>query len=251
MRPLRAILIEDEPSGMENLKWKLEQNCPEVEIVAECPSGADAIQAIRRLLPDIIFLDIMLGDMTGFDVLKAIKHPSFETIFTTSYDDYAIQAIKNSALDYLLKPVEIEELMEAVAKARIKILQHAPPVQPAAAPVSSPSAKMGFPISTGQQFIEVNDIVFVQADDNVAVLSLADDKKDIRITKSLSWAEGQLENLDFCRIHNSYLINFNHMTEYIRNDGGYVVMSNGKAISISRRRKDAFMEKLDQWHRRS
>ena len=249
MRPLRAIIIEDEPSGMENLRWKLQQNCPEVEIVAECPSGADAITAIRRNLPDVIFLDIMLGDMTGFDVLKAIRHPSFEVIFTTSYDEYAIEAIKNSALDYLLKPVEVEELMEAVAKARMKMAQH-PATYQQPVPTATSPAKMGFPISTGQQFIELNDIVFVQADDNVAVMTLAQENKEIRITKSLSWAEEQLESADFCRIHHSYLINFNHMTEYIRNDGGYVVMSNGKAISISRRRKDAFMEKLEQWNNR-
>ena len=245
MRPLRAIIIEDEPSGMENLRWKLQQNCPEVEIVAECPSGADAITAIRRNLPDVIFLDIMLGDMTGFDVLKAIRHPSFEVIFTTSYDEFAIEAIKNSALDYLLKPVEVEELMEAVAKARMK-MAHNPGAFHQAPPPSSPG-KMGFPISTGQQFIELKEIVFVQADDNVAVLTLTN-KQEIRITKSLSWAEEQLEQAGFCRIHHSFLINFYHMDEYIRNDGGYVVMSNGKAISISRRRKDAFLQKLEQWN---
>lgn len=247
MRLLRAILVEDEPSGMENLRWKLKNNCPEVEIIAECTSGEDAIRSIRRHLPDVIFLDIMLGDMTGFDVLKSIKHPTFEVIFTTSYDEYAIEAIKNSALDYLLKPVEVDELMEAVAKARSKFLHQnqmtqrlvQQPVQP---------VKIGFPVSTGQLFIDVQDIIYLEASDNVAVVHLSAGRENIKLTKSLSWAEVKLEDYGFCRIHNSYLINFNHMEEYIRNDGGYVVMTDGKAISISRRKKDEFLSGLEKWN---
>ena len=151
MHSIRAIIVEDEPTGLENLRWKIQNNCPEVQIVAECPNGESAIKAIRRHLPDIIFLDIMLGDMTGFDVLKAIKHPSFEVIFTTSYDDYAIEAIKNSALDYLLKPVEVDELTEAVAKARAKMLDHVR-INQRLAQSQQTTVKIGFPISTGKQF---------------------------------------------------------------------------------------------------
>ena len=95
MRSLRAVIVEDEPTGIENLRYKLEQQCPEVEIVAECLSGKDAIRQIQRHLPDLVFLDIMLGDMTGFDVLKEIRQPTFAVVFTTSYDEYAIQAIQS------------------------------------------------------------------------------------------------------------------------------------------------------------
>lgn len=242
MNPLRAIIVEDEPSGMENLRWKLQQNCPEVEIIAECLNGADAISAIRRHLPDIIFLDIMLGDMTGFDVLKAIRHPTFEVIFTTSFDEFAIQAIRNSALDYLLKPIEVEELQEAVAKARIKILK-----EPKIAPTPAPPTKLGFPISTGQQFIRLEDIIYAEAQDNIAILHLKE-KQSVNLTKSLGWLEEHLGEYRFCRIHHSYLINVDHLKEYIRNEGGYVVMSNSKGISISRRRKDNFLQKLDHWN---
>ncbi|MEZ5038800.1 MAG: LytTR family DNA-binding domain-containing protein [Saprospiraceae bacterium] len=241
MSTLRAILIEDEPSGMDNLRYKVQKNCPEVDIVAECTNGADAILAIKRHLPDVIFLDILLGDMTGFDVLKAIRHPSFEVIFTTSYDQYAIEAIKNSAVDYLLKPVEEEELMDAVAKVRAKLLQQPAPV------LATPSTpRIGFPIATGQQFIDIQDIIYVKAEDNVAVLYL-DGQKPIKLTKSLSWVEEKLEDYPFCRIHHSYLINFNHLTEYIRNEGGFVIMSDKKAISISRRKKEEFLQKLESW----
>ncbi|MEO0469043.1 MAG: LytTR family DNA-binding domain-containing protein, partial [Bacteroidota bacterium] len=190
---------------------------------------------------------------TGFDVLKAIRHPSFEIIFTTSYDEYAIEAIKNSALDYLLKPIEVDELMDAVAKLRNKQIQ-----QPRQAPVAAnPNNKIGFPVSTGQQFIDVKDIIYAKAEDNVCLLQLVDHSGEkvgnavksnmIRLTKSLGWVEAKLEDYSFCRVHHSYLINFQQMTEYIRNDGGYVIMSNGKAVSISRRRKDDFLDKLDQW----
>ena len=245
MKPLRAIIVEDEPSGMENLRWKLQNHCPGLEIIAECLSGQEAISAIRTYLPDLLFLDIMLGDMTGFDVLKAIKHPPFELIFTTSYDEYAIQAIKNNALDYLVKPVQVDELQDAVAKARAKILQHAP-ASPAPVMASPAPSKFGFPISTGMQFLEVQDVVYAQAEDNVAVLHLVG-KKEVRLTKTLSWLEEQLASQGFCRIHNSYLINLNQMTEYIRNEGGYVIMSDGKAISVSRRRKDDFLLSLEKW----
>ena len=247
MSTLRAIIVEDEPSGIENLRWKLQSNCPEIEIVAECPSGTEAIQAIKRLMPDILFLDIMLGDMTGFDVLKEIKHPTFEVIFTTSYDDFAIEAIKNSAIDYLLKPIEIEELMESVAKVRAKrIAQPAPvPIVAATKPVNM---KMGFPVSSGQMFLDVQEILYANADDNVCTLQLTDKRPSLRLTKSLGWVEAKLEDHGFCRIHHSYLINLNQMTEYIRNDGGYVIMNDGKAISISRRRKDDFLQALAKWN---
>lgn len=242
MKNLRAILIEDEPSGMENLRWKLQQECPEIEIVAECMNGKDAIRAIRRFLPDVLFLDILLGDMTGFDVLKAIRHPSFEVIFTTSYDEYALQAIKNSAIDYLLKPVDIDELLEAVAKVRTKFIQ----LGKTEAPANIPST-IGFPIATGQQFIKLADVIYAEAKDNVASLFLTD-KKEVKLTKSLGWLEEHLAEYGFCRVHHSYIINFAHLKEYIRNEGGFVVMSSGKALSISRRRKDAFLSSLEGYN---
>lgn len=241
MSTLRAILVEDEPSGMENLRWKIENNCPEVQIIAECTNGSDAIAALKRHLPDLIFLDIQLGDMSGFDVLKAIRHPSFDIIFTTSYDQYAIEAIKNSALDYLLKPVEVEELQDAVAKARFKRVNQAPAPPPVS---NNTTVRYGFPIATGQQFVELDRIVYAQAEDNVAVLYL-DDKTNIRLTRSLGWLEEELEPQGFCRVHHSYVVNLRLMREYIRNEGGYIVMQNGKAISISRRRKDHFLQALE------
>lgn len=247
MEVLKAIIVEDEPSGLENLRWKIQQNFPEIEIVAECMNGASAIQAINRHLPDILFLDILLGDMSGFDVLKAIRHPSFDVIFTTSYDEYAIEAIRNSAVDYLLKPVDLDELLAAVAKVRTKRRQ----IQPVAPPVKTvvnTSNRMGFPISTGKQFIDFEEIVYAKADDNVAVLYLKTDRKTISLTKTLSWLEEQLSDYGFCRVHHSYVVNLNHITEYIRNDGGFVIMSNKKAISVSRRRKEEFFQKLEAWN---
>ena len=247
MSHLRAIIVEDEPSGLENLRFKIQQNCSEVEIIAECMSGQEAILAIKKLLPDVLFLDIQLGDMTGFDVLSRIKHPSFETIFTTSYDEYAIQAIKNNALDYLLKPVLVEELMDAVAKANHKISQKGGSTK---TPTNVPAnhAKIGFPISTGKQFIELQDIVYAEAEDNVALLHLSEKNKTVKLTKSLGWLEEELEPQGFCRVHHSYLINFHHLSEYIRNEGGFIVLSNGKAISVARRRKDHFLNSLEKWN---
>ncbi|MEM6765550.1 MAG: LytTR family DNA-binding domain-containing protein [Bacteroidota bacterium] len=241
MNKIRAILVEDEPTGMDNIRFKLQNQCPEIEIVAECTSGAEAIREINRHLPDVIFLDIMLGDITGFDVLDAIKHPTFDIIFTTSYDEYAIQAIKTSALDYLLKPIDVDELIEAVAKVKVKWMQKHRQAQP-----PTHTHKIGFPISTGQQFIRLDEIIYAEAMDNVAMLYLIDGKS-VRLTKSLGWVEEQLNGQGFGRAHHSYLINFDHIKEYIRNDGGYVIMTNDKAISVSRRRKEEFLNQLKQW----
>ncbi len=240
MKSLRAIIVEDEPTGIENLRFKLQENCPEIEIVAECLNGKEAVRQIRRHLPDLLFLDIMLGDMTGFDVLKEIRQPTFEVIFTTSYDEYAIQAIKSNALDYLLKPIDVDELIEAVSKMHRKLMEKDQ------APASSRSTKLGFPISTGQQFIDPDDIIYVSAEDNVAFLHLPGREK-VKLTKSLGFVEEMLEDRGFCRVHHSYMINFNHMNEYVRQDGGYVIMSDKKLISVARRRKDDFLSKLEAW----
>ncbi len=246
MRSLRAIIVEDEPNGIENLRFKLQENCPEVEIVAECLNGKDAIRQIRRHLPDLIFLDIMLGDMTGFEVLDGLRQPTFEVIFTTSFDEYAIQAIKSNALDYLLKPIDVDELIEAVSKMHLKVME-----RDASAPAGpARPSKVGFPISTGQQFIAPQDIVYIAAEDNVAVLTLLDREK-VKLTKSLGWVEELLADRGFCRVHHSYMINFNHMSEYVRHDGGYVIMSDKKLISVARRRKDDFLAKLEQWEQGS
>jgi len=244
MSKLRAILVEDEPSGMDNLRWKLQNNCPEVEIVAECSSGKEAIRAIKMHLPDLLFLDIRLGDMSGFDVLEAIKHPTFELIFTTSYDEYAIQAIKNSALDYLLKPIDEDELLDAVSKARQKQKSSS---TSGSAPEVPVAPRFGFPITTGQQFIELSEVIYAQAEDNVALVYLKEGNP-LKISRSLGWLEEELESFGFCRIHHSYLINLRAMTEYIRNEGGFVIMQGGKAISISRRRKDDFLKALDRFN---
>ena len=243
MKQLRAIIVEDEPSGLENLKFKLSENCPDVEVVAECLNGKDAIRQILRNLPDVVFLDVMLGDMTGFDVLKAIRQPTFELIFTTSYDEYAIQAIKNNALDYLLKPIDIDELIEAVAKAhqKFKSKEVSIPSQP---------SKVGFPISTGQQYIDPQDIIYISAEDNIAILHLPE-KETIKLTKSLGWVEDLLADKSFFRVHHSYMVNFNHIKEYVRQDGGYVIMTNKKLISVARRRKDEFLAKLEAWEKGS
>ena len=250
MNTLRAIIVEDEPSGLENLRYKLQQNCPEVEIVAECTSGEEGIKAIKKNLPDLLFLDIMLGDMTGFDVLKAIRHPTFEVIFTTSYDDYAIQAIKTSALDYLLKPIEVDELQDAVAKARMKFIQKGgAPISVPGGSSESKTSKLGFPVATGTQFIDLQDIVYSKADDNVATLHLADGKTIVKLTKTLGWVEDQLTDKNFFRVHHSYLVNLNHIKEYIRQDGGYLIMSDKKLVSISRRRKDDFLQELEKWEK--
>lgn len=244
---LNAIIVDDEPHCCKTLDSLLKRYCPDVSIIATCANGVDALQAIRRLNPDLVFLDVEMPKMNGFEMLEQLHEINFHLIFVTSYDAYALKAIRFSAIDYLLKPVDREELQTAVQKV-IKRMQAPLPEQlkiilekiqhPASA-----SNKIALPTMEGLQMIAVESIVVCEADDNYTTLMLKNNKK-IVVSCTLKVIEELLEDHSFIRVHRSFVVNLQEIEKYVKGDGGYLVMSDGSEILISRNKKEELLKKL-------
>ena len=228
MKALKAVIVEDEALGIRNLQEKLKRNCPQVEVIGICQTSQAAIQEIPQLMPDLVFLDINIDNLNGFDVLDRLKYISFEVIFTTVYDQYVINAIRANALDYLLKPINENDLMNAVMRAWEKTKQ-----------ASSRSTRIPIPALHGFVFIDVDEIIHVQANDNRTVFHLFN-KKKIQASRNLGQIEEQLSGFDFMRIHRSHLINRHYLEEFSKVDGGFVIMSNGDRLKVAKNRFKLF-----------
>ena len=245
---LHAILVDDEESNVSSLKEKISRHCPQLNIVALCYSAAHAIKAINSLQPDVVFLDIEMPVMNGFLLLQNLAFKNFELIFTTAYDHYAIKAIRFSALDYLVKPIEIDELKMAVERAMEKRSNMTSARQLEILLDNLPARKTSFqkiaiPTTDGLQFIKINDILYLEANNNYTHLSLADSKKFV-VCQTLKIFEDILPSDTFVRIHNSFIINKNYAEKYIRGDGGQVVLSNGIVLDVSKRKKAEFLKAI-------
>jgi two-component system LytT family response regulator len=250
---IRALLVDDEPNNLENLAFLLENDCAGVTVVAKVTSAAAARNFLQQDNADVIFLDIEMPGENGFDLLASLPERRQRVVFVTAYNEYAIQAIKASALDYLLKPVKIEELQLAVEKLELalsartgedqnrNLLDHLlETVQRRELP-----KKIALPQLGGINFIEVDDIVSLQADSNYTIIHLASMQKLV-ISKTLKEFEELLDPKQFTRIHKSYIVNLRYIKEYSTNDGGIVKMTDGNQWSISRRQLDGFIEKMKQ-----
>lgn len=244
---LNAIIVDDEAHSYKTLDAMLKRYCPEVNIIAICTNGADALKAIQQLHPSLVFLDVEMPRMNGFEMLEQLTEINFHLIFVTSYDAYALKAIRFSAIDYLLKPIDREELQKAVQKV-VKRMEAPLPEQlkiildkiqhPSAA-----SAKIALPTMEGLQMIPVQSIISCEADDNYTTIMLKNNKK-IVVSCTLKVIEELLEEHSFIRVHRSYLVNLDEIEKYVKTDGGYVVMSDGSQIFISRNKKDELLKKL-------
>ncbi len=240
---LKAILVDDEPDGRSLLRSLLEQYCPIIDIITECDSAFSGITAIQNSQPDVIFLDIQMPLMNGFSMLEKLGTIDFEIIFITSYDQYALRAFKYNALDYLLKPVDEKELIEAVDKCAVRCLskkaeQKNTFVHNYTALSSSHQAIL--PVREGYMFVRVSDIVRCEADGNYTQVFMQNGDKYL-VSKTLKEFEGQLVNLNFVRVHKSHLVNLQYIRKYIRGEGGTLVMTDHSEIEVSRRSKEAFL----------
>ncbi|MEO5501015.1 MAG: LytTR family DNA-binding domain-containing protein [Ginsengibacter sp.] len=245
---LTVIIVDDEESNVSSLKEKIIRHCTGLNIVALCYNAADAIKAIDSLQPDVVFLDIEMPVMNGFLLLQNLNFKNFELIFTTAYDHYAIKAIRYSALDYLVKPIEIEELKTAVARAAEKRINLTSGRQLEILLENLPSRKNSFqkiaiPTTDGLQFIKINDILYLEASTNYTHVILADSKKFV-VCQTLKYFEDILPTDTFIRIHNSYIINKNFAEKYIRGEGGQVVLTNGITLDVSKRKKTDFLKAI-------
>lgn len=244
---IKAIIIDDEQKCIQSLFQVLAENCPTVEVVAQCNSAKSGIKAIKSFNPDLVFLDIEMPWMNGFEMLEIFDSINFDVIFTTAYDEFAVRAFRISAIDYLLKPIDPEELKSAVNKSlenrmpgisdeQFEVLINN--IQP-----QSRMKRIALPIANGFQFIPIDDIIYFEADGSYTYVYLLNDRK-MCVVRRLKQIESLLEHSNFCRIHHSSLINLDHAVKYIRGDGGYVVMVNGISLNVSRNRKKILMRMI-------
>jgi len=248
MQKLKAIIIDDEASSRNTLRQKLDKNCKDLQVVAECEDGESGIETIDRVKPDIVFLDVEMPRMNGFVMLQNVNNRDFELIFTTAYDHYAIRAIRYSALDYLVKPIDIDELKTAAGKAIEKRKLHSPNERIETLlhnllDEKSSANRIAIPSMDGLQFVEIGNIVYLEAESNYTIIYIRDGYK-ITVSKTLKDFEELLPHQLFIRIHHSHIINKNHIQKYIRGEGGQVIMTNGKTLDVARRKKEEFMKAI-------
>lgn len=250
MTRIKALIVDDELHGRNALRRSLAENCPEVKVLALCDTPEAGIEKIKELQPDLVFLDIQMPKLSGFDVLQQLSPITFEVVFVTSYDQYAIRAIKFSALDYLLKPVDPNELMQAVQRAKEQ-LEHVggsyryQSVLNNIDHTSGKIEKLAVPTLDGIDFYKTEDIIYCDADGHYTTLYLVGKRKEV-VSKTLKDFENLLSESGFFRIHNSSLVNMRHIQKYVRGEGGYVVLTEDYHVTVARRKKDAFLSMLNK-----
>lgn len=242
---IRTIIIDDEPNAIDVLEMQLAQFCTDIHVLAKCDSGMKGIEAIRKHHPDLIFLDIEMPHKSGFDVLTETKDIPYNVIFTTAYDQFAIKAFKYAAMDYLLKPIDIAELQDAVERAKNKsghleglekkinrLMEQFKP---------GSSSRIVLPIGDTLHVLGPDDILHCEGDSNYTCIHLSNGKK-ITTAKTLKEVEATLQGLGFYRIHQSHLVNLKYIQRVFRGEGSFVEMVDGTHLNISRQKKESFLE---------
>ena len=243
---IKAILIDDEVHCLDTLGILLNDYCPQVKVMERCRSAKDGLVAIEKHQPVLVFLDIEMPVMNGFELLEMFPELPFAVIFTTSYDQYAIKAIRFSALDYLLKPIDPKELVTAVHKIQMqKQLPSAEQFQMLMDQIKHSESgfnKIAVPTSEGFELIPADQVISCEADDNYTYFFLKN-KTKIIACRTLKEMEEQLQDFNFfVRVHHSYMVNLNEVKKYVRGEGGYLIMSDGSTINVSRSRKEALLK---------
>jgi two-component system, LytTR family, response regulator len=246
---LKAIIIDDEQDGRDVLGLLLADFCLDVTVAEICSSGKDGVKAILKHNPDIVFLDIDMPDMSGFDVLDCVKSLKLKVVFVTAYNQHAIRAFKYSAVDYLLKPVSPQDVIDAVERARqlhfqtdatqyelllghLKNEEQTPEV-------------IALPMADGLQVVNIRDIMYCKADRNYTHVHMADKRKYL-VSKQLKEFETLLVAHGFFRIHHSSLVNLKFINKYVRGEGGYVIMKDESTIELSRQKKEEFLKLINR-----
>lgn len=247
---IRTIIIDDEKDASRALKNALIKYCLDITIEGIYKTPEEGLDAIRKLKPEVVFLDVQMPQMSGFDVLQQASPVNFEVIFVSAYDQYAIKAIKFSALDYLLKPVDIDELIHAVKKVKERLstknsLYEHQSLLNNIQLKSGKIEKLAVPSSEGIDFFDTKDIIYCRADGSYTSIVMKGNRQ-VLVCKNLKDFEDLLEESGFIRIHHSHIINLSHVQKYIKGDGGYVILTDNHHLDVSRRKKEEFMSLLDK-----
>jgi len=243
---LRVVIVEDEIHSREALKSLLMEFCEGIEIAGMAADVETAVSLIKQTTPDLLFLDVELQTGTGFDVLDQLHEVNFEIVFTTAFEQYAVKAIKLSSLDYLLKPIDIEELQRAVEKASVKkdeVVQKQKLEALMSNLGSAGKKKICLATSDGIEFINIQDIVYCEANGSYTNFHLTNGTT-ILVSKNLKEYETILSDQNFMRVHNSFLINLTEVKKFVKSEGGYILMKNNAQISISQKKRDEFLERM-------
>ncbi len=249
MEKLKAILIDDENSGLSALNEKLQRHCPLVEVIKLCDTSTKGIEAINTLHPDLVFLDVEMPVMNGFVLLQHLEFKNFALIFVTAYDQYAINAIRYSAIDYLLKPVDVDELKQAVERVIEKkgIVDHGKEKLELLIENFNSEKKrfkrIAIPDRDGLQLVNIENIVYLEAQANYTQIFLLSGSR-LTVSRTLKEYEELLPADTFVRIHHSFIININFVEKYIRGDGGQVVLSNKSVLDVAKRKKHEFLKAI-------
>jgi len=244
-KKLKTVIIDDEVNAVEFISSVISEYCPALEVTGKANDVTEGVQKIQELKPDLIFLDVEMPNGTGFDLLTQFPEKDFDVIFITAFNHYAIRAIKFSAVDYILKPINISEFIEAVNKAVLK--RSNPPLNPNEnfrillenLKTATPS-RLAIPTSDGMEYLNPKDIIRIEADRSYSWFYLTGNRK-ILVSKNLKEFQDLLGDRNFFRSHNSYLINLKFVHKYVRKEGGYIEMQDGSQIPVSRNRKDLFL----------
>ncbi len=248
MKKIRAVVIDDEYESRHTLINFLVKYCPDITVVAEAASVTEAVGVIEESLPDLIFLDINMPAENGFQLFDRLRNKDFYTVFVTAYDAYALQAFRHHAADYLLKPIDIHELMATVTRIvrlrddKIKVKELTDLLHAFKRPAEKP--KIALPVTEGLIYVRTTDIVRCEASSNYTFIYFEDGRKII-VARTLVLYEEALKDKGFARVHHQHLINLHHVEKYVRGRGGIVVMSDQKEIQVSQRKKEEFLRLLE------
>lgn len=244
---IRSIIIDDEQHCVQSLQSDLKKHCPFVEVTGTFNSAKESILAIKKHTPDLVFLDVEMPWMNGFEMLEILGDIKFLIIFTTAHDEFAAKAFRISAVDYLLKPVDAEDLKSAVQKVNNKLqegngIQH---VRNLLMNIHQPSSeqKIALPHREGYEFVNVSNIIYCQAEGAYTKVFVKE-ARPILVSRTLGDVEELLPAEIFQRIHHSTLVNVNYITQFLRTDGGYVILKTNEKLSVSKAKKDLLMERL-------
>lgn len=244
---LKSIIVDDEAKSGESLKILIEDFCDDVQVCAICKTVDEGLLAIMEHHPDVVFLDIQMQRETGFDLLERLQEVTFEVIFTTAHSEYAIRAFRFSAIDYLLKPIDLEELRASLGKVKKKLSQgitaRLQQLMRNLKETSGENYKLALPTTDGLFFVKVSSIVYCEASSNYTEIVTDDGRKHI-VSRTLKEYDEMLSEYNFYRIHNSYLINLNAVKKYVRGEGGSVVMITGQSLDVSKRKKEGFLARI-------
>jgi two-component system LytT family response regulator len=250
MIKIRAIIVEDEAASRETLRNYLGKYCPDVQVVAEAANVTEGLKAIRLHNPDLVFLDVEMPYGNAFDLLSQVENPGFETIFVTAFSNYAIQALNFSASYYILKPVDIDELIKAVEKVKLSLLEkkdsvHTQVLLENIQIENKQLRKIVLPLAEGFEVVRVNEVIRLEAEDNFTRFWLVGGKKML-ICRTLKFYENLLGDFDFLRVHKSHMVNLQYIRQYLRGKGGQLVMEDGAVVEVSANRKQELMERFRQ-----